>query len=97
MKIPFSPGIYKGVAGFSKKPYAELLPYYDSGAHGLCVWDAEIMDIYDWCWMSRMGHVEETRWRVGNLNLKNPPRTIYKFHKLGDQVRNGRFGPQWGG
>jgi hypothetical protein len=47
--------------------------------------------------MSRFGHVEETRWRLENLDLARPPRAIRSFHKLGDQVRNGRFGPQWGG
>ena len=74
MKVPFSPGIYKGVAGGRKKPYSEVPGYYDSGAHGVCVWDPEIVDIYDWCWMSRFGHVEETSWRLENLNLAKPPR-----------------------
>ena len=95
--VPFSPGIYKGGSGGKKPSYSEVPGYYDSGAHGVCVWDAEIVDIYDWCWMSRFGHVEETRWRLANLNLKKPPRSIHTFHKLGDQVRNGRYGPQWGG
>ncbi|MEX0643598.1 MAG: hypothetical protein WD468_12920 [Pirellulales bacterium] len=96
MGVPFSPGIYKGVSG-GKRPYSLVPAYYDNGAHGVCVWDAEILDIYDWCWMSRFGHPEETRWRLENLDLNKPPRSIHTFHKLGDQVRNGRFGPQWGG
>lgn len=91
--IPFSPGIYH--AGTR---YASVLPrYFDSRPHGLTVWDAEIDDVYEWCWMSRFGHMEETQWRLKNLNLKKPPRSINTFHKLGDQVRNGRFGPNWGG
>jgi len=91
--VPFSPGIYH-----SGTRYKSVLPgYYASGAHGLTVWDAEIDDIYEWCWMSRFGHVEETQWRIKNLDLSKPPRTIHLFKKLGDQIRDGRFGPYWGG
>jgi hypothetical protein len=64
---------------------------------GAAVWDAEVGDIYEWCWMARFGHVEETRWRVRSLDLKKHPRTIHLFHKLGSQIRDSRHGPQWGG
>jgi len=91
--IPFSPGIYH-----EGTRYKTVLPgFYDSGAHGLTGWDAEVEDIYEWCWMSRFGHVEETKWRLKNLDLKKAPRTLYLFHKLGDQIRDGRYGPYWGG
>jgi hypothetical protein len=91
--VPFSPGIYRG------SDYNSAVPrFYEGGAHGLTVWDAEIEDnIYDWFWMSRFGHVEETLWRLKNLKLNKPPRAIYTFKKLGDQIRDGRFGPYWGG
>jgi hypothetical protein len=91
--IPFSPGIYRSGTRYA----AELPKYYASGARGLTVWDAEADDIYEWCWMTRFGHADETLWRIANLNLKKPPRTIRTFHRLGDQVRNGRFGAHWGG
>ncbi len=91
--VPFSPGIYSGGTRYK----AVLPDYFDSGGRGLTVWDAEINDIYEWCWMSRFGHVEETKWRIKNLDLKKAPRTIYLFHKLGDQIRDGRYGPHWGG
>jgi hypothetical protein len=91
--VPFSPGIYrKGTR------YESVLPrYFDSRPHGLTVWDAEVDDIYEWCWVSRFGHVDETRWRLENLNLQKPPRAVLSFKRLGDQVRDGRFGPHWGG
>jgi hypothetical protein len=90
--IPFSPGIYSDARRFP-----EVATYYQHGAHGVTVWDAEVRDVYEWRWMSRFGHVEETTWRLQNLDLRKPPRTIYSFQKLGDQIRNGRYGPQWGG
>ena len=92
-KIPFSPGIYN-----SGTRYSSVLPkFYRSGARGVTVWDAETTDIFEWQWMARFGHVEETQWRLNNLDLKKAPRTIHYFQKLGNQVRNGRFGPHWGG
>jgi hypothetical protein len=91
-KIPFSPGIYKDRSFWSAVP-----GYYERSAHGVTVWDAEATDIYEWCWMSRFGHIDETRWRLENLNLDKAPRTIHRFDMLGGQIRNGRFGPHWGG
>ena len=93
-KIHFSPGVYKG------SRYSSAIPrFYENGAHGLTIWDAAVqdVDIFDWFWMSRFGHVEETLWRLKNLDLRKAPRTIYSFKKLGDQIRDGRFGPYWGG
>ncbi|HWB06586.1 MAG TPA: hypothetical protein VG796_26410 [Verrucomicrobiales bacterium] len=92
-RIPFNPGIYN--AGTR---YKSVLPaFYESGAHGLTVWDAEVDDIYEWCWISRFGHREETEWRIKNLDLKKAPRSFYLFHKLGNQTRDSRYGPHWGG
>lgn len=91
--VPFVPGI-------SGAPiwYAAIPSYYDAGAKGIAVWDPEtVTDIFQWTWISRFGHADETRWRLDNLKIENPPRAIYQFHKLGDQIRDGRFGPYWGG
>jgi hypothetical protein len=90
--VPFSPGIFYGGVTFPNVP-----KYYDAGARGVTVWDAGITDMFEWCWLSRCGHAEETRWRVGNLDLKKAPRSIHRFQKLGDQIRDGRYGPYWGG
>ena len=90
--IPFSPGIFYG--GIR---YPNILKFFDGGAHGLTFWDAAVGDIFEWQWLSRCGHLEETRWRLQNLDLQKPPRTIHFFHKLGNQIRDGRFGPYWGG
>jgi hypothetical protein len=91
-KIPFSPGVYSAASSWSVVP-----KFYDSGAHGVTVWDAQASDIFEWRWMCRLGHADETRWRLNNLKLSNAPRAIYQFRKLGDQVRDGRYGPHWGG
>jgi hypothetical protein len=56
-----------------------------------------VVDVFDWMWLSRFGHAEETAWRLKNLSLGAPPRSILKFHKLGDHIRDSRYGPFWGG
>jgi hypothetical protein len=56
-----------------------------------------MIDMYEWAWMCRFGHVNETRWRLDNLDIEKAPRTIHRFDMLGGQIRNGRFGPHWGG
>lgn len=91
--VPF----YPGMTGVPLR-YAAIPSYYDAGAKGIAIWDPEtVTDVYNWTWISRFGHPEETRYRLKNLQLTNPPRTILKFHRLGDQIRDGRFGPYWGG
>jgi hypothetical protein len=91
--VPFSPGM-----SLAPVWYASIPAYYDAGATGLALWDPEgVTDIFHWTWVSRFGHADETRWRLANLKLENAPRTVLQFHKLGDQIRDGRFGPYWGG
>ena len=90
--VPFSPGITR-----SEMWYPEVPSYYAGGAAGVALWDPTVGDIFEWLWVARFGHEEETRWRLENLALRKPPRTIHHFRKLGDQIRGGRFGPFWGG
>ena len=90
--IPFFPGM-----SCSPMWYPTIPSYYDSGAKGLAIWDADVVDIFEWAWVSRFGHREETRFRLQNLKLDAPPRMILRFHRLGEQIRDGRFGPFWGG
>ncbi len=90
--VPFSPGLY-----YDKVTFPNVPRYYDAGARGVTAWDAGVGDMFEWCWLSRCGHEAETRWRLQNLDLKKPPRTIHFFQKLGDQIRDGRYGPHWGG
>jgi hypothetical protein len=90
--VPFSPGLY-----YDKVTLPNVPRYYDAGARGVTAWDAGVGDMFEWCWLSRCGHEAETRWRLQNLDLKKPPRTIHFFQKLGDQIRDGRYGPHWGG
>jgi hypothetical protein len=89
--IPFYGGVDSQVG------YATVPTFYASGANGVAVWDAKVVDIFEWMWVSRFGHAEETAWRLKNLSLGNPPRSIFRFHKLGDQIRDSRYGPFWGG
>ncbi|NUQ64900.1 MAG: hypothetical protein HUU20_20750 [Pirellulales bacterium] len=90
--VPFLPGVNSSPVSF-----ADAAGYYDRGATGVAVWDATLTDVFHWQWLARSGHVEETRWRAENLKGKEPPRSIYRFRRLGEQVRDGRFGPFWGG
>ena len=90
--IPFCPGIT-----CTRGMYPEVPSFYDGGAAGVAIWDAAVGDVYEWIWITRFGHVEETRWRLKNLDLGKAPRTIHRFRLLGEHIRNGRFGPYWGG
>lgn len=91
--IPFYPGVTGNPIWFPAIP-----SYYDAGAKGIAVWDPEtVADVFNWTWISRFGHAEETRYRLKNLQLTTPPRSVLKFHRLGDQIRDGHFGPFWGG
>lgn len=84
---------------FASKHYTTDLvkSFYGQGAKGITIWDAVIVDMYTWMVVSRFGHAEETLWRMDNLDIHNPPRTCYLFHRLGDQVYDGRFASYWGG
>jgi hypothetical protein len=90
--IPFTPGPLSSATWSSEMPL-----YYDGGARGVAIWDAGVGDMYEWTWLSRFGHADETRYRLQKLRLDQAPRTIHFFRRLGDQVRDGRYGPEWGG
>jgi len=69
--------------------------YYDAGADGLTFWDANCLAprMTKWSVVSRMGHVEELKERVG----EGPPRPVTaRFHKLGGLVMDGPYYPNWG-
>ncbi len=94
--VPFSPT----TAAFFKEPYYSLpmvKNFLESGAKGVTVWDGDVEDIYQWSIISRFGHREETLWRIEHLKDTNPPRKHLRFHKLGEHIVDGRFGPFWGG
>jgi hypothetical protein len=65
-----------------------------SPAAGVVVQDAGWEDVYWWMAFSRMGHSNETRLRS---TRGEPPRVFRRFHKLGDQIRDRRYPPYWGG
>lgn len=69
----------------------------ESGASGVTLWDASVGDICQWSVFSRVGHAEETRWRLERLPKSKPPDQLLRFHKLGGQIVDGRFPAHWGG
>jgi hypothetical protein len=73
------------------------LSLYDSGAPGLTFWDAGGVDVYTWAIQSRLGHIDEIRWRHKNLDSEKPPRNFHFFKWWGAQRMDVRFAPYWGG
>jgi hypothetical protein len=76
--------------------------FYDIGAAGVMVWDAEVLDIYDWSVISRFGHEDETKWRFTEMKKVNgeitkPPHKYLEFHKMSTNVLDGRYKIYWGG
>jgi hypothetical protein len=72
----------------------EANSYYDGGADGIAFWDASDNDILRWTTVSRLGRPEEMRAR---LKAGIPVQTYYYFHRLGQNVMDGRYPPVWGG
>lgn len=96
--VPFFPSLY---TGYHKGPalVREALSYYEAGAAGVTSFDAvdvlaDAPDLAEWLSVARFGHVEEMRARVDQTHA---PVRYHTFRKLGNQVRNGRYGPYWGG
>ncbi len=73
------------------------LTLYESGARGLTFWDAGGVDIHTWAIQSRLGHIDEIRWRHKNLEVEKPARTFHFFKWWGAQRMDVRFAPYWGG
>jgi hypothetical protein len=73
------------------------LELYATGAPGLTFWDAGGVDTYMWAIQSRLGHVDEVRWRRENLDSEKPPRNFHFYKLWGAQRMDGRFPVYWGG
>ena len=69
--------------------------YYDAGADGLTIWDANSgADRGDrWAVTSRLGHIEELR-RLADEGA--PALPALRFRRLGDLRVDGRYSPNWG-
>jgi hypothetical protein len=80
-----------------KGQLSHALTLYDSGADGLTFWDAGGVDTHTWAIQSRLGHVNEVRWRHKNLEVEKPPRNFHFFKWWGAQRMDVRFAPYWGG
>ncbi|MBI3987088.1 MAG: hypothetical protein HY343_09220 [Lentisphaerae bacterium] len=94
--IPFSPA----TASYFLESYYTLplvKSFLESGAKGVAIWDASDDNIHQWSVISRFGHEEETLWRIQQLENVSPPRKHILFHRLGENVGDGRFAPVWGG
>jgi hypothetical protein len=70
---------------------------YEGGAKRLLFWDAGHSGLDKWAIQTRLGHVEESRWRRDNLDANKMPRSIHFFKWWGEQRMDGRFPPYWGG
>jgi len=97
--VPFTPVISSINTNKDLNSFAAVRSFYEAGAKGVAFWDIPIFecDIYHWGLMGRLGHQEETLWREQNLDVERVPRKYLEFHRLGEHVRDGRFGVQWGG
>ena len=94
--VTFSPAM----ASFLQPPHYTLGiagSFLESGAKGVTIWDASDENLHHWSVIARFGHGEETQWRAENLPDVTPPRTHILFHRLGEDVVDGRFPPVWGG
>ena len=96
-RVPFFPSINTGyLAG--NELIRQAMSFYEEGAAGITVFDAEAIaeapDLGRWLDVSRFGHLDEMRARADSC----APEVEYAtFHRLGSQIRDGRFGPYWGG
>jgi hypothetical protein len=68
-----------------------------SGAAGLTFWDAGGVDTYMWAVQSRLGHLDEVRWRQKNLDADKPPRNFHFYKWWGAQRMDVQFPVYWGG
>ncbi|MCX5659237.1 MAG: hypothetical protein NTW19_05880 [Planctomycetota bacterium] len=96
-RVPFYPTLNTGY--HTGRPlFEQALEFYAQGAAGVTVFDAEHLanepNHEKWFTLSRMGHVEELKAR---LDVAGSEVTYKTFHRLGDQIRDSRYGPFWGG
>jgi hypothetical protein len=71
--------------------------FLESSARGVTIWDASDENIHHWSVIYHFGHGEQTLWRAKHLKDLTPPRKYVLFHRLGDNIGDGRFPPVWGG
>jgi hypothetical protein len=85
----------RAAVAYDLKTMTEMaVSHYDAGADGIAVWDAAGSDIRSWSVVSRYGHIDEVKER---LKVGLPAQKYYFFHRLGNNVMDGRFPPIWGG
>jgi hypothetical protein len=80
-----------------KGQLAQTLELRKSHAAGLTFWDAGGVDTYKWAIQSRLGHLDEVRWRSGNLDSEKPTRNFHFYKWWGAQRMDVRYPPYWGG
>jgi hypothetical protein len=80
-----------------KGQFSQALKLYETSPAGLMIWDVSAGDAFTWAIRSRLGHVDEVRWRSGNLDLVKLPRQLHFFKWWNAQRMDGRYPPYWGG
>jgi hypothetical protein len=97
---PKGVGYYIGLTpepGYNKRE--ELISWDEQGVSGFAFFDALGMfqNNSQWPVFTRLGHADELHLRrQEDLDGKDRPVQI-QFHKLGDEIMDGRFPPMWGG
>ncbi|HUS81114.1 MAG TPA: hypothetical protein VM283_07580 [Armatimonadota bacterium] len=73
----------------------QVLDWYDAGASGVTFWDGNSLSTRtdSWAIVSRLGHIDELRRRAGE---GVPAPTVYRPHRIGAFVMDGRYAPTWG-
>ncbi|MCD6360598.1 MAG: hypothetical protein J7M38_06980 [Armatimonadetes bacterium] len=72
-----------------------VVEWYDAGASGVTFWDGNSLSTRTdaWAIVSRMGHEEELRRRA---EKGAPAAAVYRPHRIGEFVVDGRYSPTWG-
>ncbi len=95
-RIPFRPSLAVHWPEMPRR-LKQVISFYEGQAAGVAVWDAGISDIYEWRVRSRLGRLEDARLHLQHIKAAKPPHVLHRFHLLGNHIRDGRFGPYWGG
>jgi hypothetical protein len=93
--VPFYPAIDPPYDLKGQLPQAVAL--HESGGNGLTFWDAGGVDNYMWAVQTRLGHLDEVRWRDKNLDTTKPPRNFHFYKLWGAQRMDVQFPVYWGG
>lgn len=93
--VPWRPTVVGWQAPSLDDMMRKVVGWYDEGASGVTFWDGNSLSTRtdSWAVTSRLGHVEELRRRADE---GAPAATVYRPHRIGEFVMDGRYSPKWG-